>query len=132
MCLNLKVPGKSSLRYATKDKICYKVLRIQKDNDVEILHAPYYIEFEYELNKKYNTEMKPRGHILYAKNVSNVWYSDLEFELAQAIDQYYTRMETFRFITCGFHTVNSLKDAIYLKKSLKTIIFVENIEFLSV
>lgn len=115
MCLNLFNPGKSSLKYATKDKVCYKVLKIQKNNNEETLHAPYYIEFEYELNKKYNTEIEPYGYPIHAKNTLGI-YCRLNFEIAHAINQYYDRIKTFIYITCGFHTISSLKAANYLKK----------------
>ena len=115
MCLNLNVTGKSNLRYATEDKVCYKVLRIQKFNNVEILRAPYYIEFEYELNKKYNTEMEPCGYPVHAKDTPGLYYL-LNFEIAQAINQYYDRIKTFRYVTCGFHTVETLIFAKCLRK----------------
>ena len=115
MCLNLNVTGKSNLRYATEDKICYKVLKIQKNNNKETLHAPHYIEFEYELNKKYNTEMEPWGYPVHAKNTLGI-YCRLNFEIAHAINQYYDRTRTFRYVTCGFYTVETLIFANYLKK----------------
>ena len=118
MCLNLNVTGKSNLRYATEDKVCYKVLRIQNNNNEETLHAPYYVEFEYELNKKYNTEMDPHGTIVHAKDTSGLYYL-LNFKIAQAINQYYDRIETVRFITCGFHTTNSIKNADRLKRDFE-------------
>lgn len=115
MCLNLNGTGKSNLRYATEDKVCYKVLKIQNFNNKESLHAPYYVEFEYELNKKYNTEMNPGGYNILTKDISDLYYR-LNFKIAQAINQYYDRIRTFRYVTCGFHTVSSLKVANYLKK----------------
>ena len=118
MCLNLFDPEKSNLKYATKDKVCYKVLRIQKNNNEETFHAPYYVEFEYELNKKYNTEIKPHGYPVHAKNTLGI-YCRLNFEIAHAINQYYDRTRTFRYITCGFHTIKSLKDADRLKRDFE-------------
>lgn len=118
MCLNLNVTGKSNLRYATEDKICYKVLRIQKFNNKETLHAPYYIEFEYELNKKYNTEMEPCGYPIHVKDTPGIFYL-LDFKIAQAINQYYDRIKTFRYVTCGFHTVETLIAAKHLKRDFE-------------
>lgn len=118
MCLNLNVTGKSNLRYTTEDKVCYKVLRIRNIDNKKILSAPYYIEFEYELNKKYNTEMNPCGYTIHDKNTSGLYYL-LNFKIAQAINQYYDRIRTFRYITCGFHTVSSIEGAEYLKKEFE-------------
>ena len=118
MCLNLNVTEKSNLRYATEDKVCYKVLKIQNFNNKETLHAPYYVEFEYELNKKYNTEMNPCGDTIRTKGILGL-YSNLNFKIARAINQYYDRIETVRFITCGFHTVKTLKGADYLRTDLQ-------------
>ena len=118
MCLNLNITEKSNLRYATKDKVCYKVLRIQNNNNEKTLHAPYYVEFEYELNKKYNTELKPCGYSIHTKDTPGLYYI-LNFKLAQAINQYYDRIRTFRYITCGFHTINSFEDADRLKRDFE-------------
>lgn len=117
MCLN--IVGKNYLRYATKDIVCYKVLKIQNRSHYntknETLHAPYYDDFKYILNKKYNTEIKLHGGITHVKDTSGLYYK-LNFEIAQAINQYYDRLTNLKFITCGFHTLKTLHAANCLKK----------------
>lgn len=123
MCLN--ITKENSLRYATKDKICYKVLKVEKksvgifNKDKFAFHAPYYCEFEYKLNKKYNTEIKLHGGIFHAKDTPGL-YHKLNFEIAQAINQYYDRLVNLKFITQGFHTLETLKSANYLKRELSS------------
>ena len=113
MCLN--IVERNSLRYATKDKVCYKVLKVLKYKDKKFFYASYYSDFEYFLNKKYNTEIKLRGRTFNCIEDPFNIFNNLNYEIAKAINSYYTRLVHLEYITCGFHTIESFKDAFQLK-----------------